>query len=219
MSTDGGEGRPVGADGSRPGLLRRKGPELLLEAALIVFAVLVALAVDEWNEGRELQVQVDRARTAVEAELRANRGELLASGPTVEAMFDTVAAMVGRLRTGGTVGGADLGAEIPDFSDAAWETARVTGTVAHMDYPWVLEIARVYETQDQALQVQNELLGTIGSLSAHGLEEEILTELQGQLFIALQMYGNLAEKYAEALGSAGSTADGSDPRDGDAGGG
>lgn len=188
----------MSADG-RAGLLRRKAPELLLEAVLIIFAVLVALAVDEWNDGRELRTQVERAGAAVEAEIRANRDELHSSGPTVQALHDSVAAGVARLRGGGRIESTHLGAELPEFSNAAWETARVTGVVAHMDYPRVLEVARLYQTQELAAEARDRLLATLGGLVARGMEEELLTQLQGELFIALQLYANLAERYEEAL--------------------
>jgi hypothetical protein len=54
------------------GVQRRFGG-LMLEAAMVVFAVLLALGVDEWRQTAALQEQVDRARAGVEAELRSGR--------------------------------------------------------------------------------------------------------------------------------------------------
>ena len=46
--------------------------ELALEATMVVFAVLVALALEEWRQERRLQGFADRARSSVVAELEAN---------------------------------------------------------------------------------------------------------------------------------------------------
>jgi hypothetical protein len=184
----------------RPSWKSRLG-DLTLEAAMVVFAVLVALAVDEWRAERELDDQVQRARSAIEAELRANRDELEQSLPTVMAAFDTVGAMADRLRAGGGSQEWALGALLPDFSDAAWETARSTGVMAHMDYSWVLATARVYETQSVARLTQTDLLGTMGTTVVREPELERVLDLQGQLFMVLQMYDGLETKYEEALDS------------------
>ena len=42
---------------------------------MVVFAVTVALAVEEWREERQLQEFADRARAGVIAEVRANIDE------------------------------------------------------------------------------------------------------------------------------------------------
>ncbi len=183
---------------AKAALRSRIGP-LLLEATMVVFAVLVALAVDEWRAERELRGQVVRARAAIEAELASNRDELLASLPTVSTVHDDLRDMARRMRAGETVREWAIEARIPDFSDAAWETARQTGVMAHMEYAWVLQTARVYETQELALLVQNGLLGTLGGALVRDPELERVTDLQGQLFMLLQMYDGLQQKYSEAL--------------------
>lgn len=184
----------------RPTLRSRLGP-LALEAAMVVFAVLVALAVDEWRADRELTDQVRRARTAIEAELRANRDELERSLPTILTAYDEVGTLADRLRSGGDPPTWALQALLPDFSDAAWETARSTGVMAHMDYSWVLATARVYETQSLARLTQNELLGALGTAVVREPELERVLDLQGHLFMVLQMYDGLETKYEEALDS------------------
>ena len=178
---------------------RRLG-SLLAEAAMVVFAVLVALAVDQWREDREIASQVARAQAGVEAELRSNREELGTGSASVQAMFDTVSSMVGRMRRGEVVREGNLAGELPEFSDAAWETARVTGAVAHMPYEWILRTARVYDTQVLAREAHRQVLSSLGGVVARGLEMELLQDLQGELFIALQVYADLTTKYEAALG-------------------
>ncbi|MEQ9399707.1 MAG: hypothetical protein RJQ04_11145 [Longimicrobiales bacterium] len=181
---------------------RRKLGGLVLEAAMVVFAVLVALAVDEWREGRQRADLVDRARAAIEAELRANQAELAAGGPTVASLHAAVDTLVRGLRAGRRDLSWEIQADIPDFSDAAWQTARATGIMAHMDYPWVLQIARVYETQDLAGAAQNGLLDALGRAVVRPPELERAQDLQGSLYMALQVYANLTDRYRELFGDA-----------------
>lgn len=179
---------------------QRKLGALVAEASMVVFAVLVALAVDEWREDREVAAQVARAQAGVEAELRANQAEFRSGYASVQAMFDSVSSMAARMQRGEVILEGNLGGNLPEFSDAAWETARVTGTLAHMPYEWVLRTARVYEVQALARQAQSQVLSSLGGVVARGLQLDLLLDLQGELFIALQIYASLAERYDEVLG-------------------
>ena len=176
-------------------MIKKRGPELLLEAFFIVFAVLVALAVEEWNDGRELRAQADMARAAVLSELEGNRAELMVGKDSTLAMLDRATDVVRRLRQGEDVVEVNISGVLPDFSDAAWETARVTGTVARMDYVWVLETARVYQTQALTLDLQRELLSMIGSLAVRAADLERFTEFRGQLVILTILHDELDRKY------------------------
>lgn len=48
----------------------------LFESALIVLSILLALAVNEWRDGRQMDQRVREARSAFAAEVGANRGAL-----------------------------------------------------------------------------------------------------------------------------------------------
>lgn len=190
-------------ESTRPG---RGWGTLVLEAVMVVFAVLVALAVDEWAQARQLDEQVARARAGIEAELRSNQAELERGSSSVRDMYQRIAGAVERLAAGEELTDYNLGGEIPDFSDAAWETARATGAVALMDYEWVLATARVYETQELTLRTQTGLLDLLGPTVVREPDVERYRDLQGQLFMMLQMYMNLERQYAETLGQEGSEA-------------
>jgi hypothetical protein len=185
---------------SMGGLMRARGPELVLEALFVVFAVLVALAVDEWNEGRELRAQADLARAAVMSELESNQAELAAGRESMAEMLIAVGKVVESLRKGG--GGPTEGVSgiFPDFSDAAWETARVTGTVARMDYDWVLATARVYEAQELTLDLQQQAIIMFGEIAVRDADLERFTDFQGRLLIVNMLHDNLEGMYEEVLG-------------------
>lgn len=181
-------------------LIRARGPELFLEALFVVFAVLVALAVDEWNESRELRSQADLARAAVVSELESNREELAAGRESVLEMLGAVGKVVESLRKGEEGPREGVSGVFPDFSDAAWETARVTGAVARMDYDWVLTAARVYEAQELTLDLQQEAIVLFGEIAVRGSDLERFTDFQGRLIIVNMLHENLAEMYEKVLG-------------------
>jgi hypothetical protein len=177
----------------------QKLPRVLLEVASVVFAVLVALAVDEWNEDRELREQASRARASVIAELEGNLAELEAGTVSSRAMADSASAVLSRIRSGEEVGSVGVQGSLPDFSDAAWETARVTGIVSHMDYDWVLQTARVYETQDITQELQRDLLSFFGTLVTRRPDEERYADLVGQLLMLNSMQVQLGAKIDSLL--------------------
>jgi hypothetical protein len=174
-------------------------PRLFLDALSVVFAVLVALAVDEWNEERGLREQADRARVAVISELGANREELRLGTTSSQEMLESASETLGYLRRGEELPDRPFDGSLPDFSDAAWETARVTGIVAYMDYEWVLETARVYETQDLTEGLQRDLLGTFGRVVARAPDEERFADLVGQLALLNSLQNQLGAKIDSLL--------------------
>lgn len=179
--------------------LPRTIPRLLLEVVSVVFAVLVALAVDEWNEEREIRERASRARTSVIAELEGNREELRAGTVSSRAMADSALTILSHIRGGEEITGVGVQGSLPDFSDAAWETARVTGIVAYMDYDWVLQTARVYETQAITQELQRDLLSFFGTLVTRRPDEERYADLVGQLLMLNSMQAQLGAKIDSLL--------------------
>jgi len=59
--------------------IKNKLPELILEAAFVVFAVLLALGVDEWRENRTNQKLADRTRDNIIEEIHANYFESIST--------------------------------------------------------------------------------------------------------------------------------------------
>ena len=58
---------------------------------MVVFAVLAALGVEQWREDRQLQWFAERAREAVEFEIRQNLDEFQRTGPVLAAKRDEMA--------------------------------------------------------------------------------------------------------------------------------
>ena len=182
------------------GLLKAKGPEVFLEALFVVFAVLVALAVDEWAQDRELRERAEQARSAVISELTRNQEELAGGSESTVAMLGSITEALERIRAGEELEGLGVSGELPDFTDAAWEVALVTGAVARMDYDWVLETARVYELQDLVWELQTEFVSYFAQVAVRRPGEEPFTKLQGQLAMLASLHQELSRRYSDLLG-------------------
>lgn len=126
--------------------LKAKLPELLLEAASVMFAVLLALAVDEWREERANAELAERAFTLVVQEVRNNREELAGTR-------DGNAALLGYL-TGWAETPPTASRElVVDYSvallsTAAWEAARVSQAAHYMGLERISELSSVYDVQN-----------------------------------------------------------------------
>jgi hypothetical protein len=127
------------------GLLRQKVPQLALEAASVVFAVLVALAVDEWREDRQNRELAERALVAVVAEIEGNRDELMSSLEANRALADVVTEAAGDSVLPDDF---NVNYEYSLLSTAAWETAQVSRATQFLPLERVQRLARLYNLQE-----------------------------------------------------------------------
>jgi len=177
--------------------LRSRLPELAIEAAMVVFAVLVALGVEEWREERQLREFADRARGAVAAEVGANLEELRSTG----AALDSTATLLSRvvrendvsLLTGG------LALVLPDFSAAAWRTAQTSQASAYLDYDWMIEVSRAYELIEFYSSVATQVVEAMSVIIMRAPTVEGLNSISGRLVVLTGLHGQLEERL-EALG-------------------
>jgi hypothetical protein len=122
-------------------------PRVLVESALIVFSVLLALAVDQWRADRERREMAAVALESIRAELEANLSNAERARDHHLAMRDSLARYLAlrqplpsRIYLGGTFRPAATYA-------VAWESARETGTTSDLAYELVLDLAKVYDQQ------------------------------------------------------------------------
>lgn len=175
------------------GRIRDRLPDLALEALMVVFAVLVALAVDEWREGRQLRELADRARAAVLIEARANLGELERTRPQLVEVRLRLRATADSLdaRRDASI---DVSMELPEFTSAAWQAAQVTQAAPYLDYDWVIRVARAYEQGRIYEQLRSELLGSLSGSADEAAPEAWVSRIAGQLDILLQVHAGLEER-------------------------
>jgi hypothetical protein len=118
-----------------------------LEAALVVFGVVLAFAANEWREHRADQARARHAISSILEELRANRDAVASSLEYHMLLLQTIE---GARRSGVAPG-------IESFSRGfiapasvyrtAWESASTTGAIAGVDFDTLLRLSRVYAQQ------------------------------------------------------------------------
>lgn len=178
-------------------VIRRKLPEMLLEAVSVVFAVLIALGVDEWREDRSNAQLADRAIQSLVTEIRSNRDEFQGareanqnvSARLREAIADTDAQ------------GFGVEFEYSLLSDAAWQTAQMTRAAHFMDYDTVQRIARLYDLQtlfDEGQAGVLEFISGMGELAVSE-PERLPVMMLGRLGVVMELGEGLADAYDTVL--------------------
>ena len=114
----------------------------------IIFAVLLALWLENWMQETELQSQADEILIRIEQEIRANKNDL------EDAIKDNEASIVGiqgvlnsEDRDLSRLGGFFI-ISAGATSDSAWESAKMTKALTMMPLDTVAQLAEIYDTQD-----------------------------------------------------------------------
>ena len=188
--------------------------ELATEAVMVVFAVLVALGVEEWREERQLRGFADRARAAVDLEIRQNLAEFQRSRQGLIDGRDEVAQVLQALTEAQESGesgavSAQLGFDFPETSTAAWRVAQASQAAPYFDYDWVIERARHYDSVDRYVDLQARFLEEIsvgfGSRTGdEGLDAGVVAvrRIHGRLDILVQLHESLQDDMETYLGEA-----------------
>jgi hypothetical protein len=187
------------------GRLRARLPEILIEAASVVAAVLLAFAVDEWRDARANRELAERARRSIVAELRANHDEFLgtfaANAKQLDSLQHTLDRLVADPKARHT--SVELSFFVAQLSDAAWDTTRTTQALQFLPFEWVLEIARVYEVQALYKTAQLDMLQrTRTAVSEFGSTRpppEILAPLRSQLETFQSLGAQLRRDYEKVV--------------------
>ena len=191
--------------------VRWKLAELATEALMVVFAVLVALGVEEWREERQLREFADRARAAVDQEIEQNLAEFRSEGPSLIDGRDSMRSMLQTLRDAqeardrGESGNAtaNFAFDFPDISTAAWRVAQTSQAAPYFDYDWVIERARHYDGLETYLDLRDEVVDEISSLIASrdmDASAVVVRRLYGRLEVLVQLHEGLQEDMEEYLG-------------------
>jgi hypothetical protein len=180
-----------------PTLFRRRFAELAIEAGMVVFAVLIAFAVDEWREERQLREFAGRARASVEAEMRANIEEFDAT--VVE--LDSVQTLLARVVSNGDVSllNESLRLELPEPSSAAWRAAQSSVAAAYLDYAWVIRASRAYEVNEMYTRVAESVIDDMAALIGVGPTVETLQPIYGRLVILSDMHRQVRDRFQSVL--------------------
>ena len=192
-------------DSPEPGLplrwrLREKLPEILIEAASVVLALLLALGASAWHERNQDIERAQTARAAILAELRNNRTEL---GKNREATTRNLAILNEMAKDESSAKGQSARLDVPLalLSEAAWRTAQSSQALRNADYAWTIEISKCYELQGLFMQMQWLALEQLADVEKVKIDTkaDIAKQLQGRFNILSNLSANLEQAYVELL--------------------
>ncbi len=132
--------------------VRKSFPELLLESAMIVLSVLLALAASSWAESRREHRVASQARRSFAQEVRANRERVARAMPYHRALDAAVASADS---AGDVHSYADWRRRVPiwsgfappDVTVTAWQAALATGALGNMRYGEIAALSDAYTVQ------------------------------------------------------------------------
>jgi hypothetical protein len=121
----------------------------LFESLLIVVSIMFALALDEWQEDREIQELVDRSVASFAHELQQNHDRVEAVRPYHEGLHHILER---RIANGGMTSINEFRNIMEALQPAvllasAWQTAVATGVLSRMNYELVSALSLTYSTQ------------------------------------------------------------------------
>jgi hypothetical protein len=170
---------------------------MALEAFSVVFAVLVALGVDQWREDRENAQLADQAIQSIVTEIRSNQEEFAAANEANRAVIARLqeAASDPELR--------ELGVqfEYSLLSEAAWQTAQMTRAAHFIEYETVQRVARLYDLQalfDEGQAGMLEFISGMGELASTE-PTRIPVLMLGRLQVVMELGDGLTQAYDSVL--------------------
>ncbi len=124
---------------------------MLVESVLVVGSILLALALDEWNEDREFEDLASRSLVNFEREIQQNRLRVEDVTLFHAGLRDVLANMDA---SRGAVPTTTIRNIMEGFQPAllvstAWETAVATGALGYMDYDVVAGLSLTYNMQER----------------------------------------------------------------------
>jgi hypothetical protein len=188
-------------------------PEWLLrvsiESLLIIVSIVLALAVDEWREGRSYQNLARQSLQIFAREIEQNLAMMNDMVPYHLGLREVVADMAAEPERVVEVHSIVEGLQPTPLQNSAWETALATGAFRHIDVNAVSTLSRMYSLQQRFRDVTTtgrpELFVTAATTPEQKLEQmqhallylndmvRAELELRGLYLLALEEIGVLAE--------------------------
>ena len=124
---------------------------MLVESVLVVGSILLALALDEWNEGQDYQDLATLSLLNFEREIQQNRLRLEDVTPFHVGLRDVLANIDidDAAVPATTIRNILEGFQPALLVSTAWETAVATGALGYMDYEVVAGLSRTYNLQER----------------------------------------------------------------------
>ena len=166
---------------------------LLLEFLSVVIGVLIALAVDEWNEDRQNQNKADLALDNIRLELKDNLDILEYLHPNNLAVMSVVFDSVQADTQQNFLPGIQL-------QETAWQTLMSTGVAAYIPYEELFQVSQIYTIQEIYKRSGNQILDSFVNsrslfmaLEKDLSDEEIFESNRSGLEMMMYLETNLLE--------------------------
>ena len=172
---------------------------LLVDSISIVFAVLLALAVDQWRESNSEQKQAAIALQNIRNELEANRKILELIHGNNAATVAAMSATDESTQEQQFIPGGQLQA-------TAWQTFLSTGVSNHVDYDTVLKLSATYSIQAVYKETGNQITSAAMNVAAYATvvgkevqDEDFERQFRGYFEIMISIEATLLESYESTL--------------------
>lgn len=173
----------------------------LVEVFSVVFAVLLALGVNQWREATNNEDLATEAFKKVIQEIKSNNNrldEVLLNHNCIITEIDTV---ISRLkRESDVVGFGDIIFETP--SRTSWDAAVLTTAVNYLDYNQVEKITSVYSTQKVYSDVSDRVFQELVFFVPDKNREEMIKQFTKQKIYVnnlIHIEQQLSDEYSEFL--------------------
>ncbi len=189
---------------SRPKLLLNfsstKFNRIVIEVISVMFAVLVALGVDQWWEDRENFELAVKMQAGIESEIQKNLTEIKRTHDNYSSTYDTLQLYLGEAEI--SLEDFSIGFELAILTSATWNTAQMLRAIHYMDYEWIINVATQYELQSIYLESQKQFLDVMGRLAEEGISEnpkKLFRSLVGRMMVIIPLQEGLIEGYTDLL--------------------
>ena len=124
-------------------------PRALGESILIVLSILLALALDEWQEDEEIQELIDRSLVNFTNELTRNNSRIEDIKAYHQGVFQILQNRNGIADATSVIEFRNIMDSMQPvvLTSSAWQTAVTTGALGRMDYELVSALSLTYNTQ------------------------------------------------------------------------
>lgn len=174
---------------------------LVVELAIVIGGVLLALAANEWRESAANDQLRQEALKNLRMEIRRNSEEISTGIAEHRKMADTLANELAEVKAALKAGKEyhsrlNFSFELSVLENTAWRTAEVTQAVRFFDYQLVSNLAAIYGLQEIYANHGNNIFAEMGSADFHNSPYEgFLKSSLFNLRLTINIEENLLDAY------------------------
>jgi cadmium resistance protein CadD (predicted permease) len=170
---------------------------ILFEIFSVVFAILVALMVDDWKDNKSKQSTANELRKQMSLEMKSNYTKLHAIQKKHTEQLKRKNNLIKQIDTI-TLSHGDLviGISFPTLKSTAWNSIILSNSVTVIDVKLIGALSDIYDTQEQYQDYTNHLLKKYGAaLALSDNWKYELRQYRNELTTLVQLGKNLEDRY------------------------